>query len=110
MIIVASAAPSKTILHYPLTQRRLLPHCNRIFLLVQQSMQKTMNNEINLQWQNNAYHELADLYSDQKRMKEAEDMYLRALAGYEKAWGAEHTLTLNTRYKVAVIYQKKKNI
>ena len=29
-------------------------------------------------------------------MKEAEDMYLRALAGYEKTWSSEHTSTLDT--------------
>jgi hypothetical protein len=29
-------------------------------------------------------------------MAEAEAMYLRALQGKEKAWGAEHTSTLDT--------------
>ena len=38
------------------------------------------------------------------RLKEAEAMYLRALKGYEKAWGAEHTSTLDTVNNLAVLY------
>lgn len=38
-------------------------------------------------------------------MKEAEDMYLRALAGYEKAWGPEHKRTLDTRYNLGLLYK-----
>ena len=47
-----------------------------------------------------ASHELGMLYSDQGKMKEAEDMYLRALAGYEKTWGPEHKQALDTRYNL----------
>jgi hypothetical protein len=35
-----------------------------------------------------------NFYHDQGRHKDAEMMYNRALAGYEKAWGPEHTSTL----------------
>lgn len=38
-------------------------------------------------------------------MKEAEDMYLRVLAGYEKAWGPEHKQTLDTRYNLGHLYK-----
>ena len=38
------------------------------------------------------------------RLKEAEAMYMRALKGYEKAWGAEHTSTLSTVNNLAVLY------
>ena len=37
-------------------------------------------------------------------MKEAEDMYLRALAGYEKASGPEYKQALDTRYKIGLLY------
>ena len=30
------------------------------------------------------------------RLKEAEEMYMRALKGYEKAWGPDHISTLDT--------------
>jgi tetratricopeptide (TPR) repeat protein len=38
------------------------------------------------------------------RLKEAETMYVRALKGYEKAWGAEHTSTLNTVNNLGLLY------
>ena len=40
-------------------------------------------------------------------MKEAEDMYLRALTGYEKAWGSEHTSTLRTVNNLGLLYSNQ---
>jgi tetratricopeptide (TPR) repeat protein len=40
-------------------------------------------------------------------MKEAEDMYLRALTGYEKAWGSEHTSTLDTVNNLGNLYSNR---
>ncbi len=37
-------------------------------------------------------------------MKEAEDMYLRALTGKEKTWGPEHTSTLITVNNLGNLY------
>ena len=34
-------------------------------------------------------------------------MYLRALAGFEKAWGPDHKSTLTTRYNLADLFEKK---
>jgi hypothetical protein len=36
------------------------------------------------------------LYTDQSKLDEAEEMYMRVLKGYEKALGVEHTSTLGT--------------
>src|SRR2546421_2814509 len=53
---------------------------------------------------------MADLYHiaylcDQIDMNaEAETMYLRALQGKEKAWGAEHTSTLDTVNNLGNLY------
>ena len=44
------------------------------------------------------------------RLKEAEAMYMRALKGYEKAWGAEHTSTLSTVNNLAVLYSDQGKI
>ena len=41
---------------------------------------------------------------------EAEAMYIRALNGYEKAWGAEHTSTLRTVNNLAVLYKNQGKI
>jgi tetratricopeptide (TPR) repeat protein len=38
---------------------------------------------------------------------EAEEMYVRALRGYEKAWGAEHTSTLVTVNNLGVLYKNQ---
>jgi tetratricopeptide (TPR) repeat protein len=43
-------------------------------------------------------------YHDQGRYKDAEMMYNRAMAGYEKAWGPEHTSTLNTVNNLGILY------
>ena len=37
-------------------------------------------------------------------LKEAEEMYVRALKGKEKAWGAEHTSTLDTVNNLGLLY------
>ena len=42
--------------------------------------------------------------SNQGRFNEAEKMYLRALQGYEKAWGPEHISTLSTVNNLGVLY------
>ncbi|KAF1810343.1 kinesin light chain 1 [Eremomyces bilateralis CBS 781.70] len=81
-------------LHVPLTssdrwwitQRRLLAHaagCSSIL--------KGANG--GMEW---ALHNLGDLYKDQGKLKEAEEMYMQALQGKEEALGPKHTSTLNT--------------
>jgi Tetratricopeptide repeat len=44
------------------------------------------------------------LYANQGKMAEAEVMYLQALQGYEKVWGAEHTSTLDTVNNLGLLY------
>jgi Tfp pilus assembly protein PilF len=51
-----------------------------------------------------AYHNLGLLYADQGKLVEAEQMYQRALQGYEKAWGPEHTSTLGTVNNLGLLY------
>jgi hypothetical protein len=43
-------------------------------------------------------------------MAEAEEMYLRALRGREKAWGAEHTSTLDTVNNLGNLYKDQGKI
>ncbi|KAF1952142.1 hypothetical protein CC80DRAFT_495479, partial [Byssothecium circinans] len=49
---------------------------------------------------------LGNLYADLGRLDEAEKMYQRALQGYKKAWGPEHTSTLNTVNNLGSLYKK----
>ncbi len=104
MTIVASAVPSETVLHYSLIQRRLLPHCDRVYSRLQRRMHEGLMNEEDLPPLSDACHQLGLLYSNQGKMKEAEDMYLRALTGKEKAWGPEHTSTLDTVNNLGALY------
>jgi tetratricopeptide (TPR) repeat protein len=48
---------------------------------------------------------LGVLYRDQGKLDQAEQMYQRALAGYEKALGPDHTSTLNTVNNLGVLYR-----
>ena len=48
---------------------------------------------------------LGNLYRDQCKLREAEDMYVRALAGKEKALGPEHTSKLNTVNNLGNLYR-----
>ena len=49
-------------------------------------------------------HGLGMLYADQGKLGEAEKMYQRALEGYEKALGPEHTSTLDTVNNLGALY------
>ncbi|KFY31766.1 hypothetical protein V493_00848 [Pseudogymnoascus sp. VKM F-4281 (FW-2241)] len=72
-----------------LTQRRLLQHAMRCSYMVLNSLVP----DDDIAWE---CHNLGLLYADQGKLVEAEQMYQRALQGYEKALGLEHTSTLNT--------------
>jgi len=100
LICVCSAIPDKTVLEYWALQRRLLPHANRYLKLVYNASIFDLENDQIL----NAAFNLGFLYSDQGKMKEAEEMYLRALTGFEKAWGSEHTSTLETVNNLGLLY------
>lgn len=40
-------------------------------------------------------------------VEDAEAMYLRALAGYEKTWGPQHMSTLDTVNSLVVLYRNR---
>ena len=50
---------------------------------------------------------LGNLYADQGKLAEAEQMYVRALQGYEKALGPKHTSTLHTVNNLGLLYAKQ---
>src|SRR5438477_238119 len=54
-----------------------------------------------------AMHGLGMLYADQGKLGEAEKMYQRALEGYEKALGPEHTSTLDTVNNLGLLYKSQ---
>jgi tetratricopeptide (TPR) repeat protein len=94
---VASEVPSKNEKEWWLLQRRLLQHAIR-----QNDFIEDGKLDIDgLDW---VFHNLANLYSDQGKLAEAETMYMRALQGKEKALGLDHISTLDTVNNLANLY------
>ena len=91
---VASLVPSETKPQFWNLQRRLLSHAIRCHATIRIS-------DHDMPW---AFHSLGNLYFDQGKMDEAEAMYQRALQGYEKAWGPDHTSTLSTVNNLGLLY------
>ncbi|KAJ4161661.1 uncharacterized protein LMH87_007687 [Akanthomyces muscarius] len=81
---------------YWLIQRRLLLHADRCWQLLNEIASDEVSVKISAT--------LGNLYVTQRRLKEAEAMYERALQGKEKAWGPEHTSTLDTVNNLGVLY------
>ncbi|KAF1940047.1 tetratricopeptide repeat domain-containing protein, partial [Clathrospora elynae] len=71
------------------TKRRLMRHALRSWEFVADGSVVSDGKEHYL-------HSFGDMFADQGQLDEAEKMYQRALQGYEKAWGREHTSTLKT--------------
>ncbi|OBT52297.1 hypothetical protein VE04_07697, partial [Pseudogymnoascus sp. 24MN13] len=83
-----------------LTQRRLLQHAMRCSYMLLNSLVT----DDDVEWE---CYGLGFLYADQGKLVEAEQMYQRALQGYEKAWGLEHTSTLNTVNNLGNLYKNQ---
>ncbi|KAK2600175.1 hypothetical protein QQS21_005120 [Conoideocrella luteorostrata] len=93
---IASRVPPQNKAQFWLLQRRLLSHA--VFCCA--TIQSSDENE-DLNW---AFYNLGILYADQGKLQEAEKIYLRALQGYEKAWGLDHTSTLNIVNNLGILY------
>ncbi|KAK3624118.1 hypothetical protein LTR22_024103 [Elasticomyces elasticus] len=50
---------------------------------------------------------IGDLYADQCKLAQAEEIYTRALEGYEKELGADHTSTLDTVNNLGSVYLRQ---
>ena len=100
LIVVASAVPDRDELHSTHIQRRLLPHCDHVYSMLQEEF---WNEEDQLSI-GSACHWLGYLCSGQGKVKEAEDLYLQALITKEKLLGFEHDSTLITVNSLGVMY------
>jgi tetratricopeptide (TPR) repeat protein len=98
LISVGYTIPSVSDRNYSELQRRLLPHANLV------RHRKLTENNVSI-W--GAFNNLGNLYSDQGRLREAKEMYQRALAGREKALGPDHTSTLSTVNNLGVLYSNQ---
>ncbi|KAH8693322.1 hypothetical protein GQ44DRAFT_159935 [Phaeosphaeriaceae sp. PMI808] len=102
--LVASNVPLESEAEYWKKQKRVLAHGTNVSGWIVEVPFSDAGETIGasvLPW---ALHRLGDLLSNGDRLKQAEEMYQRALQGYEKAWGPEHTLTLNTVNNLGNLY------
>ena len=99
--LVRAAVPNYAEAEYWVLQRRLMAHADRCARRIEDSgvLERVEPVEAS-----DAFHNLGALYADQGKLVEAEVMYLRALNGYEKAWGHEHTSTLDTVNNLGILY------
>jgi tetratricopeptide (TPR) repeat protein len=95
LVCVGSSVPDASERDYTELERRLIPHANAV-----RDRQYSVDKFSIL----GGFHRLGILYSDQGKLKEAEEMYQRALAGYEKALGPDHTSTLNKVNNLGNLY------
>jgi Flp pilus assembly protein TadD len=79
------------------TERRLLRHAVRSWSFIVDSSVASDGREDHL-------HNFGHAFARQGRRDEAEKMYQRALQGKEKAWGPEHTSTLDTVNNLGILY------
>ncbi len=103
-LLVASSVPKYTTADYALVERRLLPHCDRVRFLLREIIPKAPSSEEESSF-DDACHCIANLYGNQWKLRAAKDMYVRALAGTEKALEPEHTSTLNTVNNLGLLYR-----
>jgi tetratricopeptide (TPR) repeat protein len=97
--LVGRMAFPKSAKEYWVLQRRLLPHGQTVF----DGMKSRTQAEFTLDetW---ACHSLASMFLAQDRYLEAEAMYVRVLAGYEKQLGVEHEIILDIVNDLGVLY------
>ncbi|CAI7594296.1 unnamed protein product [Penicillium pancosmium] len=95
LISVGCTVSSASDRNYSELQQRLIPHANCV-------RRRDCSGQDIAVWK--AFHSLGKLYSDQGKLKDAEDMYQRALTGKEKALGPDHTSTLDTVNNLGGLY------
>jgi tetratricopeptide (TPR) repeat protein len=81
-------------------QTRLLPHANRCLDMIEKNL-------VPAKGTGKMMHGLADLYTSQRKLGEAEKMYYRALIEMEKSFGPDHTITLDVVNDIGGLYQEQ---
>ncbi|KAH7021522.1 Tetratricopeptide repeat-domain-containing protein [Microdochium trichocladiopsis] len=105
LTLVGLSVPMSTERKYWVLQQQLLPHGQHCAEWLQSD--RTDSLELADGDQLEALHNLGNLYAQQGRRAEAEAMYQRALAGYERALGPDHTDTLKTVNNLGILYNNQ---
>jgi tetratricopeptide (TPR) repeat protein len=102
LLIIGYAVPDKYATEYHQKQRQLFAHAESWLERTEREIANTMadvNGEVSY-----ALHMMGTLLSARGNLGKAEKMYQRALEGYEKAWGPDHTSTLDTVNNLGNLY------
>ncbi|SPO04432.1 related to ankyrin 3 [Cephalotrichum gorgonifer] len=93
LMIVALSVPSEDTRRYWILQRKLLPHAERSAGWIR----KVYTNALYTGDQRAllSIYSLGDLYGNQGRFRDAQEMYELAVEGMEKAFGYDHSLSMN---------------
>ena len=95
---IAESVKWETEVGYWVTNRRILQHAHRLELARLKALIDWNGVELG------DLHNIAYLFSQGDMNVAAEEMYIRALRGKEKAWGVEHTSTLETVNNLGLLY------
>lgn len=103
-ICVGSSVPAVDVPEYWTIQRRILSHVRQCSTNLCDGINFGSQNDDKIL---NAMNSLGNLYAAQANMNEAEKMYLRALTGYEKALGPDHTSSLDIVKNIGTLYKRQ---
>ncbi|KAI9712572.1 MAG: hypothetical protein M1828_001673 [Chrysothrix sp. TS-e1954] len=84
-------------------RRKLVPHASHVCRRAEQLLKSHQGEQDASERHSNAFS-LGHLIASVGRLEEAEKMYMRALQGYEKALGQEHTSTLDTVNHLGLLF------
>jgi tetratricopeptide (TPR) repeat protein len=115
LVTVGQAVPESATRDYSTLQRRLLPHVqafsSRIvksevywWVSIDKEDDRDIHGSEEQQTVLDAVHRLGALYANQGKLSKAEQMYERALRGYEGVLGPTHTSTLVTVNNLGLLY------
>jgi tetratricopeptide (TPR) repeat protein len=102
--LVASSVPLESDAEFWKTQKRLMAHGICVSRWIEEDSGLGKERVIGASVRPGHFHNLGYLLDDEDRQR-AEKMYRRALQGYEKAWGSEHTSTLDTVNNLGALYK-----
>ncbi|KAH7008703.1 hypothetical protein EDB80DRAFT_751332 [Ilyonectria destructans] len=105
LMVVGLSVPMRESREYWILQQKLLPHVERCAGWIREALAGA--DALGPDHTSTLYtaNKLGSIYLRQGKFKEAEDMYERALEGYEKALGPDHISTLRTVNNLGNLYQ-----
>jgi tetratricopeptide (TPR) repeat protein len=101
--LVASGVPLESDPDFSTKQKRVMAHGLCVSRWIEEGSGSDKGEVIKALILPGHFYNLGYLLADKDR-QQAVQMYQRALQGYEKAWGPEHTSTLNTVNNLGILY------